>query len=134
MNKETLLTYEELIEKVKSFPSGTIIPKPQSENEFTIKGLGRRRNEEALIYKIPTNKPDKYPNGHEKGITFKELYSSYITLQETSRFERKWLADTFPKCVQEGPCNFTTIGGIFELLGVAQYDKPGCYRRKEIIL
>ena len=68
MNKETLLTYEELIEKVKSFPPGTIIPKPQSENEFTIKGLGRRRNEEALIYKIPTNKPDKYSQEYENGI------------------------------------------------------------------
>ncbi|MDE5899659.1 MAG: hypothetical protein K2H09_10435 [Treponemataceae bacterium] len=125
-----MLSKEELTQKIKSLPAGTIIPKPESENDFTIKGLGMRRGEEALIYRIPTNDPDKYPRGHEKGVTFTEFYKAYTVLQETSSFTRDWFDKELPKCAKEGGCNFTTIGGIFELLGIAQYSEPATYVRK----
>lgn len=131
MSEERIMTYEELTKKIKSLPRGTIIPKPQAEKNFTIKGIGKRRNEEALIYIIPTNNPEKYPKGHEKGITFNEFYSSYAILQETSKFERAWIETNLPECIKEGSCNFTTIGGIFELLGIAQYNNLGCYILKK---
>lgn len=124
-----MLSLEELTQKIKSLPAGTIIPKPESENDFTIKGLGMRRNEEALIYRIPTNDPDKYPRGHEKGITFTEFHKAYTVLQETSNFTSKWFDTELSECAKEGGCNFTTIGGIFELLGIAQYSDFGRYTR-----
>lgn len=124
-----VLSLEELTQKIKSLPAGTIIPKPESENDFTIKGLGMRRNEEALIYRIPTNDPDKYPRGHEKGITFTEFHKAYTVLQETSNFTSKWFDTELSECAKEGGCNFTTIGGIFELLGIAQYSDFGRYTR-----
>ena len=49
----------------------TIIPKPQSKEDFKIKGEGIRRKEKALIYKIPSH--SKKQSYYEKGIT--ERYS-----------------------------------------------------------
>lgn len=124
-----MLSYEELTQKIKSLSAGTVIPKPQSEKDFTVKGLGMRRGEEALIYRIPTNDSEKYPNGHEKGITFGEFYKAYSVLQEISQFTKKWFNENLPECAKEGDCNFTTIGGIFDLLGIATYSESGTYTR-----
>lgn len=122
-----MLSREELTQKIKSLPVGTVIPKPESEKDFTIKGLGMRRGEEALIYRIPTNDLKKYSHGHEKGVTFAEFYKAYAVLQETSNFTREWFYKNLPECAGEGGCNFTTIGGIFELLGIASYSKSATY-------
>ena len=125
-----MLLFEELTQKIKLLSAGTVIPKPESENDFTIKGLGMRRSEEALVYRIPTNDLEKYPHGHEKGVTFTEFYKAYTVLQETSNFTKAWFNEKLPECAKEGDCNFTTIGGIFELLGIASYSAPGTYTRK----
>lgn len=125
-----MLSFEELKQKIESLPAGTVIPKPESENDFTIKGVGMRRGEEALVYRIPTNNPIKYPRGHEKGVTFTEFYEAYSVLQETSSFTREWFDENLPECAKEGGCNFTTIGGIFQLLGIASYSEPATYIRK----
>ena len=37
--------------------------------------------------------------------------------------------DKLVDCRKEGGCNFTTIGGVFELLGVAVFSHRGCYRK-----
>lgn len=130
MEEHKMLSFEELTQKIKSLPAGTVIPKPESEKDFTVKGVGMRRGEEALIYRIPTNNLEKYPHVHEKGVTFTEFYRAYTVLQETSQFTRKWFNENLSECAKEGDCNFTTIGGIFELLGIAAYSKPGTYMRK----
>jgi len=36
-----------------------------------------------------------------------------------------WFDQYLSKCAAEGGCNFTTIGGIFILLGEAYYAGPG---------
>lgn len=125
-----MLSFEKLTQKIKSLPAGTVIPKPESENDFIINGLGMRRGEEALVYRIPTNNLEKYPNGYEKGITFTEFYAAYTVLQETSEFTKKWFKENLPECAKEGGCNFTTIGGVFQLLGIAAYSNRGVYARQ----
>lgn len=124
-----MLSFEELTQKIKSLSAGTVIPKPESKNDFTIKGLGKRRGEAALIYRIPTNNPKKYPNGHEKGITFTEFYKAYNVLQKMGNFTREWFNKNLPGCAEEGDCNFTTIGGVFQLLGIASYSSSATYAR-----
>ena len=118
-----------LTQKIESLPAGTVIPKPESENDFTVKGVGMRRGKAALVYRIPTNNLEKYPHGHEKGVTFEEFHKAYTVLQKTSSFTREWFDKNLPECAKEGGCNFTTIGGIFELLGIASYSAPGTYTR-----
>ena len=40
-----------------------------------------------------------------------------------------WFTSALPGCSGEGSCNFTTIGGVFELLGLAVRDGRGAYRK-----
>ena len=98
----------ELREKITP---GTLIPKPKAKGGFIVKGWGIRRGENALIYLIPNwTEPTKT---HQKGITTSEWKQAIERLT----------------CAKEGSCNFTTIGGIFELLGYAYYAPPGVYRK-----
>ncbi len=97
---------------------GTVIPKPQATADFTIKGWGKRRREVAIIYRIPNLKGGK---AYEKGITVSELKSAFSQLVARGTFERKWFNTHLSACAKEGGCNFTTIGGIFELPGYASY-------------
>jgi hypothetical protein len=101
---------------------GTIIPKPESKEAFKIKGLGKRRGEKALIYYIPNhNNPNK---PYQKGITVSEFETAYQQLANNGELSRSWFNENLSQCAKEGTCNFTTVGGIFELLDLAEY-KPG---------
>lgn len=108
-------------------PSGTVIPKPEAKGEFRIKRLGTRRGERALIYTIPNHKNPEKP--YEKGITASEFEIAYEELVASGEFTRQWFKRHLPKCEAEGTCNFTTIGGLFVLLGEAAYERQGVYRR-----
>ena len=130
MEEHKMLSFEELTQKIKSLPAGTVIPKPESKKAYTIKGLGESRGEDALVYKIPKNDPEKHSKESEKRITFTAFYKAYMVLQETSQFTREWFNESLPDFAKDGGCNFTTIGGIFKLLGIAAYSKSGTYTRK----
>jgi hypothetical protein len=39
-----------------------------------------------------------------------------------------WFDHSMTVCAKEGGCNFTTMGGIFVLLGYAKYSDRGVYR------
>ena len=106
---------------------GTRVPKPKAES-YEIKGWGFRRKEPALVYFIPNRR--KPENPWEKGITETEFVEAYDRLCEAGEFTRKWFNISIPKCAKEGGCNFTTIGGIFDLLGEASYSGKGVYERK----
>ncbi|MGO9786687.1 MAG: hypothetical protein ACLPL5_07760, partial [Stellaceae bacterium] len=67
---------------------------------------------------------------HEKGVTNSEWKMACKRLRDSGDFTRQWFVQCMPACNAEGPCNFTTIGGVFELLGYATYDRPGAYRSK----
>jgi hypothetical protein len=116
-----------ILNDVMRLKPGTTIPKPQATADFLIKRWGgTRRGETALIYTIP-NKTD--PNRpYEKGIATTEWIQAYKCLAEKGEFTRRWFDQFLPACAKEGACNFTTIGGVFVLLGYANYER-GVYRR-----
>jgi hypothetical protein len=112
-----------VLEKIAT--PGTVIPKPEAKADFKVKGWGSRRGEHALIYTIPNHKNPSKP--YEKGITNSEWRKAYQHLTSAGSFGRTWFNQALPACAKEGGCNFTTIGGMFELLGYAAYNR-GEYR------
>jgi len=114
-----------IIEKIRHLQPGTVIPKPKATADFRIKGWGKRRGEVALTYWVPNHKAPSKPL--VKGITVLEFSRAYEQLLKGAQFTRRWFNANLGACAKEGSCNFTTIGGIFELLGVAHYDRPGTY-------
>lgn len=106
---------------------GTIIPKAKARAGFIAKEWGIRRGERALIYTIPNHNTPTKP--YKKGITVSEWVQAFEHLTDAGDFRRSWFELSMPACAKEGGCNFTTIGGVFELLGYATYDR-GTYRSK----
>src|SRR6516162_2115079 len=93
---------------------GTMIPQPRNPAGFVVKGWGLRRGERALIYTIPNrNRPSK---PYQKGITVSDWIQAFQHLADSGDFSRSWFERSMPMCSKEGNCNFTTIGGVFELL------------------
>ena len=105
----------------------TVIPKPKATADFKVKGWGKRRGQEALIYFIPNHLEPGMP--HQKGITADEFTAAYNELMGSGNFTRQWFNSKLPECAKEGGCNFTTIGGVFQLLGIAIYADKGTYVR-----
>jgi hypothetical protein len=106
----------QLIER--SIRPGEVIPKPQAKGNFIVKGWGIRRGERAFIYTIPNRKNPSKP--YQKGITVSEWALAHDHLRSSGDFSHKWFDEFMPLCAKEGDCNFTTIGGVFELLGLAE--------------
>jgi hypothetical protein len=107
---------------------GDEIPKPEAKAPFRIKGMGTRRGEPALIYTIPSHTRAK---PYEKGVTLSEFSKALSQLKNNGSFERSWFSRNLPECAKEGSCNFTTIGGVLELLGIAKYQERGRYVTRE---
>lgn len=105
---------------------GTTIPKPKPKGIFSVKGNGIRRDQDALIYTIPNHVNPNKP--YKKGINASEFEKSYKQLKNTGKLTRSWFQKNLPKCEAEGPCNFTTVGGLFILLGKAKYEGSGIYQ------
>jgi hypothetical protein len=129
--KATALTGEAMktiVEQLKELiVEGTMIPKPRARADFIVKGWGKRRDEDALIYTIPNRNDPNRP--YKKGITVSEWEIAFKQLTSTGEFSRKWFEQQMPACAEEGGCNFTTIGGISTRLGYADYHR-GVYRKK----
>ena len=112
---------DSILPRLQQLSPGTVIP----TSNFTIKGWGKRRKLPALVYFIPNHSNSEKPT--EKGNTL-EWELAYRRLLDTGEFTRKWFYANLPRCADECPCNFTTIGGIFSLLGLAKYERKGVYR------
>lgn len=111
----------------KFFLPGTVIPKPEAKADFIMKAWGTRRGENALVYFVPNHvNPDK-PN--QKGVTVSEFEEAFAELKRSGEFTRVWFNKHLANCAKEGACNYTTIGGVFELLGEAAYSRRGVYER-----
>jgi hypothetical protein len=104
-----------------------IIPKPEATADFKVKGWGSRRGQKALIYLIPNHSEPTKP--YQKGVTANEFTLAYNELIKSGEFTRRWFNSELPACAKEGGCNFTTIGGVFQLLGIATYESRGTYLR-----
>ena len=115
-----------IVERIrKSISSGIVIPKPEAQGDFVVKAWGRRRGESALVYSIPNHGSPRKP--HEKGITESEFERAFEELRSSGELTRSWFNENLPACAKEGSCNYTTIGGIFQLLGEAAYATRGVY-------
>lgn len=110
--------------KLSIFPD-MIIPKPKAKADFKVKGWGMRRGQEALIYYIPNSRNPSLLS--QKRITITEFKDAYDELMRSGKINRRWFNSELSHCANEGGCNFTTIGGIFEILGIASYKKPATY-------
>jgi hypothetical protein len=100
---------------------GTLIPKPGAKSGSVIKGLGKTRSgETTLVYTIGNEKS-------AKGISISEWEEAHRRLCAAGEFTRKWFNANMKRCSSNGPCSFTTIGGLFSLVGIAVYESPGCY-------
>jgi hypothetical protein len=115
-----------LVEIESKIMPGTVIPKRHARADFKVKMWGRRRGERALIYTIPNHKTPAKP--YEKGITVSEWVKAFKHLTDAGNLSRLWFNKFMRECAKEGGCNFTTIGGVFELLGYAARDDRGTYR------
>ena len=63
-----------------------VIPKPAATADFTVKGWGKRRGQNALIYRIPNHGNPAKP--HEKGVTEAEFIAAYNELMKTGELTR----------------------------------------------
>jgi hypothetical protein len=116
-----------ILKRVHDLPPGTVIPKPKAKDPFTIKGWGSREKQPALVYYIPNHGNPSHP--HQKGITEKEWERAYEELVRSGELTKPWFDGHLHRCSKEGSCNFTTIGGVFSLLGIATYQSQGVYRK-----
>ena len=114
----------------KSIFPGMIIPKPEANADFIVKAWGNRRGEHALTYYIPNHRNPQKP--YVKGITESEFEKAFVELENSGEFTRVWFNKNLPICAKEGGCNYTTIGGILELLREAIYSSRGVYKRSHI--
>lgn len=109
--KELILTENEIV-----------IPKPRTKSH-RVKGIGMRRGKEALIYKIVSKEDDSI--FYEKGINYDEFNEAFRLLYKNKIFTRKDFDTNLVEVAKEGSCSFTTIGGIFEYIGIAKYTRKG---------
>ncbi len=119
--------FETILEKLQGLPEGTWIPKPQSAESSKFERWGLRRGERALIYSMPNH--TSAGKRYEKGVNISEIRQAFDQLVDSGEFSRSWFQKHMPDCNQEGSCNYTTIGGLFELLEIAKHSGPGLYQR-----
>jgi hypothetical protein len=92
---------------------GVTIPR----TTYTVKGIGKRHGEEALVYRIPSRTSTARPS--EKGITKSEFEKAHSQLVSNGEFTRAWFNKNIESAA-EAPCNFVAMGQLF-LLGIADY-------------
>lgn len=106
---------------------GVRIPKPRSKEAYRFVGWRSSRGEEAFVYEIPERPGSKRPS--TKRIPCSAFKEACRTLLENGEITRAWFAEAFPQVNADGSCNFTTLGGIFQILGLAKCVRPGVYQR-----
>lgn len=113
------MTEEELKEYViKLCKNKTPIPKPKGTISIVNVDLEKNR----FQYEFGRNR--------RKSVTFATLFVCYKKLAEYGELTRKWFENEFPTEYVSSPCNFTTIGGIFIQMKIAEYggNNSGIYR------
>jgi hypothetical protein len=117
--------FQDIKQSIESLTLGTPFPKPMSADSSRLARWGTRRSERALIYSMPNHKDPSKP--HEKGVTINEFQQAFDQLVDTGNFSREWFNANMAACRKKGSCNFITIGGIFQMIGIADYDSAGRY-------
>ena len=113
-----------IFEKIKSeISAGTIIPQPISDG-YQVKGYGKSRGQEALVYLIPNRNNPNSPN--TKRVPKSDWEEAYEYLKDHGKLTREWFEKN-TICAKDGGCNFTVIGGVFSFLCIAEYNEDGYY-------
>jgi hypothetical protein len=97
--------------QVRTIPRGTKI-KP----EYTVKGLGKSRGEEALVYLVPNRNGE---GSSEKRVCSSEWETAYQHLLSGGQITSNWFKQNIPKAAKDGMCSFRVTGEVFVLFGVA---------------
>ncbi len=119
-----------LIDRIRAtVPVDTWIPKPESTGKYKVVGWGESRGEEALVYEIPAEAGSL--KASRKRVTASAFELSFSALQTAEGFTKSWFDEHLPDMARDGACNFTTIGGVFILLGEALYASRGRYAKIE---
>ena len=120
-----------IIDRIKTvIRSGTSIPRPRARTPCLVVGWGQSRGETALVYSIPARPGTKRRS--TKRIPLSALESAYKILHANGELTRDWFNCNLADCAKDGPCNFTTIGGILQLLGEAHYSGEATYSKGSV--
>ena len=116
----------DIIQAIKDkVPPDTVIPKLNARAAFLVKGWGKRRGEEALIYQIPNHSYPARP--HEKGITVTEWRLAYQRVSAGENFEpRLCFARTCPRALRKAPATLPPSAVSSNSLGLVDYQRA-CY-------
>ena len=110
----------EFVDRIKKkIVPGKVIPRPNSAG--LVVSNWSNTGECGVVYCAPS---------YSKKVTESELEKAYDQLMATGKLTRAWFMASIPGSKNK-PCNFTAIGGIFELMDLAYYDRPGMYRKKQ---
>jgi hypothetical protein len=101
------------------------IPKPDKSKPYVVVGLGTKNGKPALEYMIPPKCPDAKPN--KKKILRDEWEHACEHIERDGVYTRQTWAERFPTQASSCPCNFTTIGGLLEVAGLARRNALGSY-------
>lgn len=110
------MTWDEAYASMKCLQTGTTIPKPKSKHKYEIRHWLHVDGEERLAYSIA-----------RKSIPISWIRVSFERITETGELRTEWFRRSFYGGKDLGGCNFTTVGGLFCLIGIAEYSKPGLY-------
>jgi hypothetical protein len=80
-----------------------------------------------LVYHIPPKAGTT--RASEKRLTTSAFRAAFEVLTQSGSITRRWFAAAFPELDADGGCNFTTLGGVFVLIGEAHYGGRGVYRK-----
>ena len=68
-------------------------------------------------------------DGKSKKVTYDVLEKCFQQLNQQNNLSRAWFKETFPSIEKIAPCNFTTIGGLFQYFNLAYYEKANYKKR-----
>ncbi len=100
---------------------GTVIYRKWTVQE--VRKLKTPPGEFALIYWMPGG--HKNPKGHKRNIKESEWNKAYNQLMTAGCFRLSWfkanMRANIGKCNRGGNCNFHAIGGVFCVMGIANF-------------
>lgn len=98
------------------YKNETPIPKPKGNTVLL------SVDENQFQYRVGEN--------NNKSVPFATLFACYEKLTTDGELKRQWFAKEFKAEHEARPCNFTTIGGIFVKMEIAEYcgGNSGTYR------
>ena len=68
-------------------------------------------------------------NGNTKKVTYEEIADAIEMINRQGYIDRRWHEVTFPKLAASRPCNFTSIGGVLQAVGVVKYVGDSRYNK-----